>query len=334
MNQVYCGCGVYHIYISILKAFEDKRNGRKSLLVIINDRTDGIEDFIPKLKGLDVFEDVVSVKSYGIFDVLKKRIGLYNYIFKRAQAIQNEFEDANPHILNYHDFIQNAEINLFHIVRTRAYFLIKYPENSFRMMEEGTGTYVQTLPFLRFLKRKYFMKFPLLMGYDKQVKEVVVQFPEQMKAKILRDKAVKLDLYGLEQSLTSSDRKQIVEIFQGEQIDLYSTKKKAIILTQPLQSTGFKVDTKEMVRIYSDFVNQAQASGCDEIFFKEHPREDVSYEDFFPENPFIPKLMPIEVLNLDENIKFDWGYTICSGSIDNLKNLEQKINLGRDYLKK
>ena len=55
MNQVYCGCGVYHIYVSILKAFEDKREGRKSLLIVINDRTDGIETLLTGLKNLNVF---------------------------------------------------------------------------------------------------------------------------------------------------------------------------------------------------------------------------------------------------------------------------------------
>jgi hypothetical protein len=47
MNQVYCGCGVYHVYIAILKAYEDKRDGRKSILIVINDRTANIETLLP-----------------------------------------------------------------------------------------------------------------------------------------------------------------------------------------------------------------------------------------------------------------------------------------------
>lgn len=334
MNQVYCGCGVFHVYQSILRANEDKQKGDKALLVLINDRTEGIETLIPGLKQLGVFEDVVSVASYSIFKGLKEKIGFYNYMFRRGEAIVAAFEKMNPHIHNYHDFIKNAEINLFHIVKTRAYFLIKYPSNTFRMMEEGTGTYVQTLPVLQYVKRKYLMKYPLLMGYDKKVKEVLVQFPEDMKSTTLRKKAVKFDLNGLEAALDEVIRKAIVDLFQGKAINLYSDKKKAIILTQPLQSTGFKVTEKEMVAIYQGFIDDATARGCDEIYIKEHPREDVAYENYFPEVLFIPKLMPIEVLNLDNKIAFEAGYTICSGSIDNLVNLKHKTNLGRHYLSK
>lgn len=334
MNQVYCGCGVFHVYQAILRAYEDQRKGDKALLVLINDRTEAIETLIPGLKQLGVFEDVVSVASYTIFRGLKKKIGFYNYMFHRGEAIVDAFEKMNPHILDYHDFIKQAEINLFHIVKTRAYFLIKYPSNTFRMMEEGTGTYVQTLPVLQYIKRKYIMRYPLLMGYDKQVKEVLVQFPENMKSTTLRKKAVKFDLNGLEDALTIQNRKAIVDLFQGSGIDLYSEKKKAIILTQPLQSTGFKVTEKEMVAIYQGFIDDAVSKGCEEIYIKEHPREDVAYEQYFKDVLFIPKLMPIEVLNLDNKITFEAGYTICSGSIDNLVNLKHKTNLGRNYLSK
>ena len=89
-----------------------------------------------------------------------------------------------------------------------------------------------------------------------------------------------------------------------------------------------------MVAIYQKFIDEAKEKGCEEIYFKEHPREDVEYEKHFPDSFFIPKLMPIEILNLDSNVAFDQAYTICSGSIDNLKNVNFRKNLGRDFLKK
>jgi hypothetical protein len=334
MNQVYCGCGVYHVYIAILKAYEDKRDGRKSILIVINDRTANIETLLPNLRALGVFEAVVSVASYSIFKGLKKKIGLKQYIFNRAASIVTAFEKKNPHILAYDDFIKKAEINLFHIVRTRAYFLIKYPKNTFRMMEEGTGTYVETMPFSRYIKRKYFMNYPLLMGYDKQVKEVVVQFPNQMKSKTLRTKAVALPLNDLENALTSVECKNLVSCFQGNTINLYTENKKAIILTQPLIAAGFQVSQDKMIAIYKDFVAEAKAAGVSEVYIKEHPREDLDYSKFISDVLFIPKLMPIEILNLDSKILFDYAYTICSGSIDNLINVKNKVSLGRDYLRK
>lgn len=60
------------------------------------------------------------------------------------------------------------------------------------MVEEGLGTYLHRMPKSRYLKRKYLIKFPILMGYDKQVKEILVQHPENMKDQFLRNKSVKM----------------------------------------------------------------------------------------------------------------------------------------------
>lgn len=325
---------MYHIYLSMLLAFQYKKSGHKSLLVIIEDRTEGIQDYIEPLRVLGAFEDVVAVKSYGVVKKLKKRAGYVNYIFNRANSLKRSFEDENPQILNYHEFILKSEINLYHIVNSRAYFLIKYPENVFRMIEEGTGTYRHKMPFSRKMKRTL-MGYPLLMGYDKQVKEVLVQQPTDMQDPLLRAKSVKLDLNHLQESLTIDEINNISKCFGLTSELTDKSQEKAIILTQPLIEAGFKVTKDEMIAIYQKMIDDAKEKGL-KVYLKMHPREEIDYNVAFKKDnvEVLPKLLPIELINLDNSITFQEAYTICSGSIDNLINVKNKNSLGFDYLKK
>ncbi|MFD0963006.1 polysialyltransferase family glycosyltransferase [Pseudofulvibacter geojedonensis] len=334
MNQTFVGCSMYHIYLSMLLAFQYKKSDHKSLLVVIEDRTEGIQDYIEPLKALGAFEDVVAVRSYGVVKNLKKKSGAFNYIFNRANSLKKSFEDENPQLQKYHEFILESEINLYHIVNSRAYFLINYPKNSFRMIEEGTGTYRHKMPFSRKLKRTL-MGYPLLMGYDKQVKEVLVQQPTDMQDPFLRAKSVKLDLNYLQSSLTEEEISNISKCFGLTSELTDKNQEKAIILTQPLIEAGFKVTKEEMIAIYQDMINDAKEKGL-KVYLKMHPREEIDYNLAFKKEKVIvlPKLLPIELINLDNSIKFQEAYTICSGSIDNLINVKNKNSLGFDYLKK
>ena len=124
MNQTYVGCSMYHIYLSILLAYENKRKGNKSLLIIIEDRTEGITNYLEAFKQLNLFEDVLCVKSYTVVSKLKKTVGVFNYVFNRANSLKKCFENENKHLGAHHEFILDSEINLYHIVNSRAYFLI------------------------------------------------------------------------------------------------------------------------------------------------------------------------------------------------------------------
>lgn len=334
MNQTFVGCSMYHIYVSILLAYDNKRQGNKSLLIVIEDRTEGVTQYVEPLRQMNLFDDVITVKGYTPVRKLKKEVNKFSYIFKRAASLKKVFEHMNPQMVSYDSFISNSEINLFHIVNSRAYFLIKYPKNNFRMVEEGTGTYRHRMPFSRKLKRQL-MNYPLLMGYDKQVKEVLVQKPEDMEDDLLRSKSVTLDLERLQNQLSAEEKKNIISCFNLLELDVYSTDKKAIILTQPLIEAGFKVTEAEMIAIYKSMIDDVKAKGLTP-YLKMHPREEIDYDKAFKNEgvKVLPKLIPIEVLNLDESIVFEEAHTISSGSIDNLLHVKNRYSLGFDYLKK
>lgn len=331
MNQTFIGCSLYHIYISILLAHQAKKQGKKSILIIINDRVNDIEMIIPKIIELGLFESVLSIKSYSILSDFKKNIGIYNYFFNRKKGLVTLFEKSNPILVEYHSFIQKSEINIFHIVRTRAYFLIKYPNNYFRMIEEGMGTYLHRMPKSRYIKRKYFIKFPILMGYDNQVKEILVQYPENMKDRLLRSKSVKMDLNLLQSSLSEQEKRNLINCFLNEEL-LLPTVKKMIVITQPLSEDGYLTENKK-VEFYKKIIEKGKKEGY-KVYMKQHPRELTNYKGLFHDVIFLPKLFPIELLNLSKEISFDLGYTFFSSSLDNLQNVKNKVVLGMDSLNK
>ncbi|MBD3582614.1 glycosyltransferase family 52 [Flavobacterium selenitireducens] len=329
MNQTYVGCSLYHLYVSMLLAYEARRAGQKSLMLLINDRVPDVESLIPGLQKIGVFDDIVAVKAYSILTDFKKHLGTVNYLFNRQNGLVSIYEKNNPELLKREDFIRDSQINMFHIVRTRAYFLIKFPNNYFRMVEEGFQTYRHKMPVLRYLKRKYLIKFPILMGHDPQVKEVLVQHPEKLRDDVLRSKGKTLDLERLQRELTNEQRQDVLECFLGERPG-YTGSAKFLLITQPLSEDGI-VTEKQKVDVYAKAIEEAKAAGY-VVYLKTHPREFTKYSELFSDVKFIPQLFPIEVFNLDPDYKFEVGLTVFSGSLDNLANVENKITLGRDIL--
>ncbi|MFP4846536.1 glycosyltransferase family 52 [Winogradskyella sp. PE311] len=334
MHQVYVIDSVYHIYVSILLSYENYKSGKKTLLIINGEGTEGIDVYVDPLKQLKTFEDVISVKGASAVIALKKEGTKFDSIFRRSSTLVKLFEEFNPNLGKYHSFISDAEINLFHIIMSKAYFLIKYPKNKFRMIEEGIGTYTKKARRIRRFKRQL-LGFPQLMGYDKQVEEILVQNPEKMIDATLRAKASKLDLGYLLDTINETEKKEIINAFKLGDLEVYSKKRKVIILTQPLIKSGFKVTPEEMIAIYKGFIDNAKSKGM-EIYLKLHPREEIDYKSVFKDEDIkiIPKLLPIEVLNMDSSIYFDEAHTICSGAIFNLKHVGETNFLGMDYLKR
>lgn len=99
--------------------------------------------------------------------------------------------------------------------------------------------------------------------------------------------------------------------------------------------TGAKVTKEEMIAVYREMINSAKAKGL-EVYLKMHPREEIDYDKVFEEENIkvLPKLIPIEVLNLDDKISFDEAHTISSGSIGNLRHVKYRNTLGFDNINK
>ena len=320
---------MYHVYIAMLKAFQYKKEGHQSLLVLLKDGVDEPNNIYDAVSKIDVFEDVILINGYTLVHKLKKKLGFANYLFNRSNSLVKHYEKYNLNLVEKQEFIMNSEINLFQINRSKAYFLIQFKNNFFRMFEDGIGTYTERLKLPRLIMRKYVLRFPLLKGYDPQVKEVLVRYPEKMNDPYLLKKISKLDLEAIENSLTENEKQAIVVGFLND-FEISENNNRALIITQPLSEFNITSEEKK-IAAYKSIIERCKAEGF-EVFIKNHPRDLTDYGKIDTTVTILPQQFPLEVLNLSKSFNFKKGYTLFSTALENIKHVEEKVFLGKEYL--
>ena len=273
MNQVYVCSTYFHVYVSILKSVYRGDKSTKSLIVI-NDRTPGIEKIFSSLKEHGFFDFVLQVPFREISLKIKKDSSPLSRMLGRNKLAVS-FVEKNSEILKYDEFIRKSEINLFpNLGLSPTYFLLKYKNNFIRMLEDGEGNYFSRIGHLQAFKRKYLLNTVIGDGLDKEVREIEVQFPEKLSPR-LKPKGKKLELKKMQDSLSIELREKILKTFmQGFEMDLSNDKNKLLLLTQPLEEKYMTEDKK--IKLYNEILDKYAADY--NIFIKPHPRELTDYK--------------------------------------------------------
>jgi hypothetical protein len=324
MNQVFV-CGTYfHLYVSILRLIYSTEKSSKSLLVV-NDHTPGMNEILPALRSSGFFDDVVQVP----FVALDKRMRKENNWLKRLLKVK--YVEANSDILRVAEFIRRSEINLFYnLGLTSAYFLLKYPSNFIRMLEDGERNYLPRVSRFTAFKRRYVLRTVMGDGLDPEVKEIHVQDINRLNERV-RHKGRTLPLAQMQDNLKPAEYAKILGLFLNNQtIQLHGTRR-LLLITQPFSEERY-FDESSKIRLYEKVLSPYV--GRYEIFIKPHPRELTRYADAFKYKVTeIPRAFPLEMFNLLKNIDFDLGVTLYSSGLKNMANVKQKIFLGKAYLK-
>ncbi len=326
-SKVYVCGTLYHVFISTLKSIEHK--GMESLL-IVNDHTPNLDSIAGKLVEHGFFSDYLLVPFIKI-DNHQYRKRILRKLFLRNKFIIS-YVEKNSDIKSRYEFIRKSEINLYYnLGLSSVYFLIRFKKNIFNQVEDGFRNYNPLVNNLKAFKRKYILNTPQGEGRDPQIKTIEVQYPEKLPG-IVKHKGRKLDLHGLVNKLSEENRQILLDIFsQGHKFNI-SGNKKVILITQPLSEDGL-VDEEYKINLYKQILKDHAAGYV--IYVKAHPREKTDYKilkDF--EIIEIPRNFPLEILNFFPDIVFEKGITIFSGALDNLKNINERIFLGRDFDKK
>ncbi|MBL7841222.1 MAG: hypothetical protein JNJ75_13860 [Cyclobacteriaceae bacterium] len=329
MNQVYI-CGTYfHVYVSMLKQLQHNDPTSKSLL-ILNDHTPGIEKLIPALLENGFVDDVILVPFRKIESAEKSNGSFLSRTLFRNRAMVRAVEQHSD-ILKSKSFIEASEINSFYLWGyPTAYFVMRFPNSYLRIIEDGARNYIIRISHAKLLKRKYLLRTYIGDGFDERVREINLQFPEQLD-KRLRHKGTRLELRQMQDNLSARDNQRILNVFMnGETVQL-NDQKKILIITQPLSEDNF-VTEQYKVSLYAEMI-EAHADDH-EVYIKPHPRELTNYCEKL-HRPFIeiPRSFPLEMFDLMENIRFDKGITIFSSGMGNLRCIAHKVHLGRDHIK-
>lgn len=329
MNQVFV-CGTYfHVYVSMLKHIYREDRSSKSLIVL-NDHTPGIEKIIPALKANGFFNEHLYVPFRKIEREVKKNNSWLHNFFNRNKVMVHAVEE-NSDINQYAQFIQNSEFNLFYLWGyPSAYFILRYPKNYARIIEDGARNYLLKISWLKYFKRKYLLSTYIGDGLDHAIKEIQLQYPEQLHYR-LKHKGTILELRKMQADLLPADNLRILNVFMSGHEIHFDDHSKLLIITQPLSEDGFVTEQykislyKEMIDLYS----QGR-----QVYLKPHPRELTDYKKYLPCNFIeIPRAFPLEMFDLMQNINFDTAVTLFSSSLSNITCITEKIELGKSYVK-
>ncbi len=326
--QIYAGGTLFHIYIAILKSFKDKLNGDRSIL-IVSDHTDGVSAICESIRKLNYFESIYEIPFHTLGRKLKKENVFFKRTFLRNKTTLSYF-DKKTNIDKIIAKYSNFEINIFYCQSLiSAYFVLKYPHVKQRLLEDGERNYVSRISVAKQIKRKFFLRTFIGEGLDKSISEIHIQYPERLIPKN-RKKGIKLDIRTLVADIPKEEIKKIVSIFLSSDINLSKDERPSLlVITQPLSEERLIPNEEYKISLYKRIIKEYKSDF--KIFFKTHPRETTDYASKIEDIQVIPKLFPLELLNLIEDINFDLGITIYSSALNNLTCINKKIFLGMEY---
>jgi hypothetical protein len=329
MNQVFV-CGTYfQVYVSMLLVHFRTDRSAKSLL-ILNDHTPEIEKIIPALRENGFFDQYLFVPFRKIETQVKKEKGIAGKFINRNKTIIRAVEN-NSGITAYSDFIAASEFNFFYVWGyPSAYFVLKYPDNYARIIEDGTRNYFLKTSRFKLFKRKYILRTYIGDGFDDPVKEIQVQRPEQLDPRV-RHKGTRLPLKEMQDKLSAEDNLSVLNVFMKGHSLAPDNREKLLVITQPLSEDGF-ISERYKVSLYRQVIDTYAAHY--QVYLKPHPRELTNYKQQL-EREFIeiPRAFPLEMLDLMKTITFDQGVTLFSSSLSNLECILHKIQLGKCHVK-
>jgi len=322
---------VYHILLSILLI--EERKLKNNILVIV-EITPDIETLIDGLKQTTWFDDVILMMGR---KNQKKLAGKLTYTINRQKIVQlidkqnNSLNALKPKDTSFDVYICSPD-------SAKNYFIYKYKNHNKFMVEDGLKTYVVQAP--KTLKKitSALVNRPLVNGFDKRITKVFATTPDALPEE-LKVKSEKLNWQHTLAHLESDKLNALTMAFLpstnlNEDGLFPKEKSKSIIITQTLNEDGVVDNETIKLDLYKGFVKDANT---DLIYIKPHPRELTDYRTVFKDDKriiILPKLFPAELLNLLPNLRFEKAFTAFSTAIDNLNNVNTKINLGHTYFKK
>ena len=313
MKNTFVATTTYHLYLIIL-LIENNRltNALDDNLLVIIEHTDGINLITDNLVKYNYFRKVIVIPNKR---KQKNKLGKFNYLFNRKKLV-SILDSTCEGLKEEEEFINNSKIYISDIDSTKNYFYFKFKLKKFSMIESGSLTYIMVPSKSLIFKKRILQNGFIENGYDdiSIVEEVYAISPEKL-PEVLRKKSVKIDINKISESLSDKSIETIFKVFNFE-ISLDKSKKKALVITQPLYIESLVKTEDIKINIFKDLISKIPKDY--KIFIKTHPRENTDYTKHFTNVTVFPKLFPAELFLLLGKDTFDVGYTLFSTALSNL----------------
>lgn len=325
MKRLYMCNTPYHLFCTLIK--EIKLNN--TVDIVISDKTLGYEKLQYSLKKSNLVNNVFIIEE-SKFHLPKINPSYWGNITqnKKVREVVEKYITFDPHIYDdiymYHDF---TRFGCYIIASSIKYNLIEDGLDYFRVFDKFINIDLS-------LRRRVlsFLNLNILhYGQSKYCKSIEVNDIKGIR--ISRNKVIEVPRKQLIDNLTSEEKKKIYNIFmENKDININNDEnKKILILTEPLFKDCRISSEEEQIRTYRKIIDKYNDEKYT-VYIKPHPRDMTDYTKLNREHIIIEQEFPIEILNFNEDIKFNKAVTITSASIDGIKFVDNKIKLGFSYL--
>ena len=327
-GNIYICDNYNHLLLSIIKV-TNANSSNSDLLICNNWKNDKLlndKKVAEKIKKTGVFRNVI------VYD---------KYYDKELKITNSKFKDIMKFLLlkkklreNIIDFEKYDEIYMFYDV-TDIGKILNIKGIKYNILEDGVDCFknnkdlIEAKKNLRTAFKSKILKYPVSLASSKHVKSVEVNNKNGIFLK--HKNIIECNKEKLFSSL-SDDQKNVIKYVFLENIDFKKYNNSTLIITQPLYMDGLVSSEKQQVNIYKKIIDLYCAG--DKIVIKTHPRDRVVYDEFSDDIIVINQCFPIEIFNFFNELHFKRIISVSSTSINLLKNCDEKIVLGWEWLKK
>lgn len=340
-DRIYVCHTPYHVYVTLLKEFVLPKEQQNTATLVLSKMSSDFSSIYERIQKLGIFEKVLEYdeKRFTFFDSLNiykhDNVGFIRKIWnrilftKRYGKLQEKYVPVN--FKEYKDIYVYCDSDPIGIY-------LNYKRIPYHALEDGLNTIIHT-DAARYDNRCYFWLKAFLAknnlifiqnGYSKYCIDMEVNQIEGIRYPNKKYKEVPRK--DLEARLTETEKSIIIKTFVSEperlktQLTAAKKEKKSIlILTEPL------CDLETRKQIFSDLIKEYKKQGS--IIIKPHPRDELTYEDIFPDYMILDKKIPMEVLNLLGESAFDLAVGVFT-DIKGIRFAKESLRLGPDFMDK
>lgn len=340
-DRIYICHTHYHVYITLLKEFALPKEQQGTATLVLSKMSADFSSVYERIQKLGIFEEVIEYdeKHFTFFDSLAKyKRSDVNFVRKIWNRIlftrkYGKLQEAYVPV----DFKAYKDIYVFCDSDPIGTYL-NYKHIPYHSVEDGLNSLVH-VDAARFDNRGCFWLKAFLAkcnlifiqnGYSKYCIDMEVNQIEGIRYPIKKHKEVPRK--DLEVRLTEAEKAMIIEAFVAEperlkaQLTAVRKEKKSILLlTEPL------CDFETRKQIFADLIKEYEMQGS--VIIKPHPRDELTYEDIFPDYMILDKKVPMEVLNLLGVGAFDLVVGVLT-DVKGIRFAKEALRLGPDFMDK
>lgn len=340
-NRIYVCHTHYHVYITLLKEFALPKEEQGTATLVLSKMSADFTGVRERIKALGIFEDVIEYdeKHFTCFDSLAKYkrddVNFVKKIWNRILFTRKygKLQEAYVPV----DFKAYEDVYVYCDSDPVGTYL-NYKRIPYHSIEDGLNSLVH-VDAARYDNRGHFWLKAFLAkcnlifiqnGYSKYCIDMEVNQIEGIRYPIKKHKEVPRK--DLEARLTKEEKAIIIEAFVADperlkaQLGTVENEKKSIlILTEPL------CDFETRKQIFADLIAEYEKQGS--VIIKPHPRDELIYEDIFPDYMILDKKVPMEVLNLLGEGAFDLVVGVLT-DVKGIRFAKEALRLGPDFMDK